>query len=243
LLTALGALLLLGTLGLAIGISAADVGTGEGAGVRGLSIGAGIWGSLSLLIALFLGGFVATWVASLDRPADVVQGTLVWVLAMLGILYLATSGIGLGASALFGMAGAAAQAAGGSITMGAGGLADLGRGDVDQILARLNDPTTIATVAGVTGMSQDDARSTLADIRQRVEAARSDPARAAAEARAAVQDLATKAGQRVTAAAQTAQPYAATTGWITLGAMVLSLIAAIAGAVWGSNRAREAWAV
>jgi len=241
LLISLGVLLLLGTLGLAVGVSAAGVGTAEGAGARGLGIGAAVWGGLSLLVALFLGGLVASGVSPRDHAADVVQGALVWVLAMVAILYLATSGIGLGASALFGMAGAAAQAAGGTITMGAAGLADLSRGDVDQIVARLNDPTTIATVAGATGMTQDEARTTLASIRQRVAGARNDPARAAAEARAAVGELAARAGQGVAAAAQAAQPYAATTSWITLAAMVISLIAAVAGAVWGGKRAREAY--
>jgi len=239
LLTSLGVLLLLGTLGLAIGISAVGVGTSEGAGARGLGIGAGVWGFVTLVIALFLGGLIASWVTPMDRGADAIHGALVWVLAMIAILYLATSGIALGASALFGVAGVAARAAGGTITMGAAGLADLARGDVDQILARLNDPTTIATVAGATGMTQDEARATLANIRQRVEAARNDPARAAAEARAAVEQLAARAGQQVTAAAQAAQPYAATTSWLTLGAMVISLIAAVAGAVWGGKRARE----
>jgi hypothetical protein len=238
LLIGIGVLMLLGTLGLAIGISAAGLGTGEGAGARSLGIGAGVWAGISLLIALFLGGMVAARMGLVfDRATSALQGALVWVLAMLGIVYLATSGISLGVSTLLGVAGGVARTATGAVTAGAGSLADLDRGDVDQILARLGDPRTIETVAAATGMSTDEARSTLADIRQRVETARNDPARAAAAARDGVQQLTARAASRAAGAAQAAQPYASATSWFAFGEMLLSLIAAVAGALWGAQRA------
>ena len=104
---------------------------------------------------------------------------------MLGILYLAGTGISLGMSGVLGVARGAGSAVGGA----AGGLTDLTSGDLDQMLARLNDPKTAGVVAGATGMSQDEARSALGDIRQRVEAARNNPEQAAAEARNGVQQL------------------------------------------------------
>ena len=64
----LGVLMLLSTLGLAIGISAADIGPGQGSDAKGFGIGAGIWARLSLLIALFLSGMIASRVS--DRPSD-----------------------------------------------------------------------------------------------------------------------------------------------------------------------------
>jgi hypothetical protein len=232
----LGVLMLLSALGLAVGITTADLGTGEGAGARGLGIGAGVWAMLSLLVALFIGGTVAAR-AGLVRyqSAALLHGALVWVLAMLGIVYLAASGISLGAGALFDVAGGVARGAGSAVASGAGSLADLSSGDVQQILARLGDPRTVSTVAGLTGMSQDEARAALGDIRQRVEAARNDPARAAIAAREGVQQLVARAGDRAQAAARAAQPYAATTSWVALGAMVLSLAAALAGAGWGGR--------
>jgi hypothetical protein len=52
----LGVLMLLATLGLAISISAADIGPGQDSDAKTFGIGAGIWAALSLLIALFLSG-------------------------------------------------------------------------------------------------------------------------------------------------------------------------------------------
>jgi hypothetical protein len=52
----LGVLLLLSMLGLAVGISTADIGRGHGGDAKAFDIGAGIWAGLSLLIALFLSG-------------------------------------------------------------------------------------------------------------------------------------------------------------------------------------------
>ena len=56
----MGVLLLLSTLGLAIGISTADIGAGRDLNAKGLGIGAGIWSGVSLLIALFIGGMIAS---------------------------------------------------------------------------------------------------------------------------------------------------------------------------------------
>ena len=223
-LIALGTMLLLGTLGVAIGVSAVDPrAAGE---TRGLGIGAAIWGGLTLLIAVFVGGMVAARLGLIfDQPTSALHGALVWVLSMLAVLYLATSGISLGVNALLGVAGSIAGAAGSS-----GLVADLTGGDVTQILARLDDPGTVSTVAAATGMSQEEARRALADIRARVEAARSDPSRAIAEAREGLRQLTARVADRATTAART-------TSWTAFGAMVLSLLAAIGGAMWGARQA------
>jgi hypothetical protein len=235
-LVGLGVLMLLSTLGLAVGVSAADVGQGEGAGARTLGIGAAIWAGLSLLLALFLAGAVSSRVSVVTDPTiATVHGVLVWVLTMLGILYLAGTGIGLGMSGVLGVA----RTAGAAVTSAAGGLTDLASGDVNQILARLDDPGTVGVVTGATGMSADEARSALADIRRRVEAARNDPGQAAAEARTGVQQLAARARDRAAVAAQQAQPYASAATWTAFGAMVVALVAAVAGAVWGARRAED----
>jgi hypothetical protein len=230
--------MLLSTLGLAIGVSTADLGTGEGADARGLGIGAGIWAGLSLLVALFVGGMVAARTGTVaDQSGALLQGALVWVLAMLGLFYLAASGISLGATALSGVVGGVARGAGAAIGSGTAGLTELASGDVDQILTRLADPRAAATVAAATGMSQDEARSALGDLRQRVQAARDDPAQAVAAAREGVQQFASRAVARAQSATQAAQSYAATTGWVAFLAMALSLGAALLGATWGARRA------
>jgi hypothetical protein len=236
-LVAVGVLLLLGVLGLAVGISAVDVGA-NGVDSRGLGIGAGLWTGLTLLIALFIGGMVAARMGMVaDRAAATIQGTLVWVLSVLGLIYLGVSGVSLGASALFSAIGGVTKTVGSAVGTGASGLSDLTSGDVDQILARLDDSRTVSTVAAATGMPREEARSILSDLRARIEAARNDPARATAEARQGVQALVARAQARAADAAAAAQPYAAATGWIAFAAMVLSLLAAVGGATWGGARA------
>ena len=64
---ALGIVLLLTALGLAIGITAVGDPRAATAGTAtGLGIGAGFWAALTLLVAYFLGGLVSTMVT--DRP-------------------------------------------------------------------------------------------------------------------------------------------------------------------------------
>ncbi len=235
-LIAVGTVLLLTVLGLAIGISAADVGPATEGNAQGLGISAAVWSGVTLLIALFLGGMVATRTGMVyDRAVGITEGVLVWVLSILALIYMAGSGVGMLSSGVFGALGGAVQGAAAAVKNV--DVAQLTRGDASQIVARMNDPATVSIVAAATGTPEAEARSTLAGIAQRVEAARADPARATAEARAGLDELAAKAGARVERAAEQAQPYAAATLWSTLGAMVVALLAAIAGAMVGRAQA------
>lgn len=235
-LIAVGAFLLLTVLGLAVGISAADVGPASDGNAKGLGIGAAAWSAVTLLIALFLGGMVATRTGMVhDRAVGITEGVLVWVLSILALIYMAGSGIGMLSSGVFGALGGAAQGAAAAVKNV--DVTQLASGDVDQIVARMKDPATVRLVAAATGMPEQEARSTLGEIAQRVETARADPAGASAQARAGMEQLAEKAGARVERAAAQAQPYAAATLWSTLGAMVAALLAAIVGAMFGRAQA------
>ena len=102
-LVALGFLVLMTALGVAVGISAAQPGeTDTGA----LGAGAGIWAGVSLLVALFLGGWVSTRIGAIfDGTTGFFEGALVWVVSVLLMLCLASTGIGMlfgGASKLVG---------------------------------------------------------------------------------------------------------------------------------------------
>ncbi len=230
-LTVLGTLLFLTTLGLAIGVTAAEPGNFD---AGALGTGAAIWSGLSLLIALFVGGMAATRLGMVfDRAAGAFEGALVWVVSFVAILWLASSGVQLVASGISRVFSGVTQTIGAS----AGGIDELSSGDVDQILARLNNPRTVSTVATATGMSEQEVRSTLGDIAQRVEAARNNPQQAAAEVRSGVERLMAQARQQLPAAAERVQEGAAKTAWITFAAMLISLIAAIAGAMVGRKRA------
>ena len=232
-LTVLGTLLFLTTLGLAIGVTAADPGNAD---ASALGIGAAVWSALSLLIALFVGGMAATRLGMiLDKAAGAFEGALVWVVSFLIILWLASSGVRLIASGISNVFGGVTQ----TIGAATGGLDDLSSGDVDQILSRLNNPQTANTVASVTGMSEQEASSRLNALAQRVEAARDNPEQAAVEVRREVEGLVAQARQQLPATAERVQEGAAKSAWLTFVAMLISLLAAIGGAMTGRRRAVE----
>jgi hypothetical protein len=232
-LTVLGTLLFLTTLGLAIGISAADPGNTD---AQALGAGAAIWSGLALLVALFVGGMAATRLGMIfDRATGAFEGALVWVLSFVAILWLASSGVQLVASGISGVFSGVTQ----TIGSATGAADDLSTADVEQMLARLDDPGTAAAIARATGIPEEEVRSTLGAVAQRVEAARADPEQAAAELRQGAQQLMDRARQQSPAMAERVQQGATKTAWITFGAMVISLIAAIAGAMVGRRRAAE----
>jgi hypothetical protein len=232
-LTVLGTLLFLTTLGIAVGVSAADPGNTDAAA---LGIGAAIWSGLSLLIALFVGGMAATRLGMVfDKAAGAFEGALVWVLSFLVILWLASSGVRLVASGISGLFSGVTQTIGAAAT----GMDDLSGGDVDQIVSRLNDPQTARAVASATGMSQQEVQSSLSGIAQRVEAVRDNPEQAAAEVRRGTEELMARARAQLPAAAERVQEGASKTAWFTFAAMLISLLAAIGGAMFGRRRALE----
>ncbi len=84
----MGILVILTALGIAVGTSAANTSV------------ALWWGGISFLIAMFLGGAIAArWVTG--TLTSVLQGGLVWVLAVASVFLLASFGISLGAQGLF----------------------------------------------------------------------------------------------------------------------------------------------
>src|SRR4051812_24932438 len=232
-LTVMGTLLFLTTLGLAIGISAIDPRQTD-AGTFGT--GAAIWSGLSLLIALFVGGMAATRLGMVfDRAAGAFEGALVWVLSFLIVLWLASSGVQLVASGISSLFSGIGQTVGAA----AGGMGDLSSGNPQQIMSRLNDPQTARMIASATGMPEQEVRDRLADVSRRVEAARDNPQQAAEEVRQGTSEMMQRAKQQLPAIAERAQDSATKAAWITFGAMLVSLIAAIAGSMLGRKRVVE----
>jgi len=104
-LVVLGTLLVLTTLGIAIGVSV-DAG---GARSDALDMGAAVWSGVSLLVALFIGGAAATRMSMVwDRATALLQGALVWVTSLVIVLYLNAVGIGLIFGSALGIASRAA---------------------------------------------------------------------------------------------------------------------------------------
>jgi hypothetical protein len=235
-LAAIGLLILLSALGVAVGISAVQPGETE-AGMLGTS--AGIWAAVSLLLALFLGGLVATRVGAIfDRTTGFFEGTLVWVVSVLLMGYLASSGIGMLAGGAFRMVGGATEAIGSVVQGSTGGQAQDLSGTPAEILARLKDPKTAQQVSAATGMPANEVQASLAETAQRVENTRDNPKQAAAEARDGMKGLYEKAKSSgaLERKAEEMKPQAAKAAWITFGALVLSLLAAVLGAMAGRRR-------
>ena len=235
-LSAVGLLILLTALGLAVGISALQPSETDGST---LGMGAGIWAGLSLLLALFLGGLVSTRVGAIsDRTTGFFEGALVWVVSILLMGYLTTSGIGSLAGGAFRMVGGATQAIG-TVMQGSSGIDT--SGGVDQILQRLKDPSTARQIASATGMQQSEVEATLSETAQRVDSNRDNPTQAAAEAKQGMARLMEKAKSSgaLQQKAEEVKPQAAKAAWITLGALVLSLLAAVFGAMAGRRNPRR----
>jgi len=87
--------LLLGMLGLGIGLSTVDPGTGDTPSAQAFGIGAGIWWIVSSLLALFIGGWVAAHLAGIPQRTDgLLHGLLAWAVATLFTIYLIATGLG-----------------------------------------------------------------------------------------------------------------------------------------------------
>lgn len=79
--------LVLTLLGIASGLSSAEVGEGEGVGTGPL-----IWAGFSMLVAAFVGGYVAARMSGLKRKADgVLHGAVSWAVTTILFAVLATS--------------------------------------------------------------------------------------------------------------------------------------------------------
>lgn len=106
----LAVFVLLSTLGIAIGISAAD-----GASRDAISTGAGVWAVATSLIAFFSGGCVtARLTAGESRMEAVMYGTVLWGAAFAMILWATGSVLRTGTTLTVGSANVAANAAAGS---------------------------------------------------------------------------------------------------------------------------------
>ncbi len=87
----MGTLILLSALGVAVGVSAVDPNTAD---ANRLATVAAIWGAVSLLVSLFVGGMVSTRIGMVhDRATGMYEGMLVWVVSVLLMAAFAGSGL------------------------------------------------------------------------------------------------------------------------------------------------------
>lgn len=230
-LVAMGLFLLLTALGIAIGRTVEA--TGAGAGLMGIV--AASWAAFSLLASLFVGGIVSTRVGGVyDRTTGFFEGALVWVMSVLLMFFFAATGVSTVASGMFGLIGSPAA------VPAAPERLDLAKGDVDEILGRLRDTRVPQRISAATGIPENETQLILAEIAQRVEAARHDPVKAREEARRGADDLYAEArvgAQARRSPADMQAPPASRTAWMTFAALALSLGAAVGGAMVGRRKA------
>jgi hypothetical protein len=230
-LVAMGTLLLMTALGLAIGITTIDPGATE---LRTLATSAGIWTVVSLLAALFIGGLVSTRIGAVfDRTTGIFEGVLVWVVAVLLMAGFAGSGIGLLSSGAFNLVSGVGSAASALVQREdeGSGTVDLSAADIDHMVAKLGDPRIAQQLSTMTGIPLREMQIRLADLAQRIDVARDDPALAAAEIRRSIGAMVAQAPGHEPRG-ESAKPEAAA-AWLTFAALVLSLAAAVLGAMAG----------
>jgi len=82
-------------LGAVIGLGTVNVNAGTTPNASSLGIGGGFWWVISSCLALFVGGYVAAWLAGVGVRFDgLLHGLLTWGIATLFTIYLLTSAIG-----------------------------------------------------------------------------------------------------------------------------------------------------
>lgn len=120
--------IVLTVLGLAIGLSAWDVGEGLG----GIGTGAWIWAILSALASLFVGGIVTGRLAGIVTRGDgVLHGLLMWGLSLIVGLWLVGSGAGFVLGTAFDVIGSTMASATGAAVSGVADIGASAASDVD----------------------------------------------------------------------------------------------------------------
>jgi hypothetical protein len=249
---ALVAQLILNMIGIGVGASTLDPGAGpnENPSARGFSIGAGIWWTVSGILAALAGGYVAGRLSGKPKPSTAsLHGLTAWALTTLVVFYLLTSTIGglLGGAyrGLTSAVGGAASTAGAAIQTAAqtaapslaSGVADP-FSSIEQSLrgatggndpAALRDAAVAAVRAAVTGDQQQgaDARYRAADALAKAQDIPVD------EARTQVEGYEQQYRQAVETAKRQATEAAAVTARTVSRGALFGALALLLGAIAG----------
>lgn len=161
---AAGVWLLLHALGLGIGLTALD--PEHASSLRGVGIGTGIWSIIVPILALFLGGLVAGYLAGImPRMSAVVHGGVLWSLAtILSLLILLSTLSGL-LTGVARLSGQVVGAAGGVAMQSIAGLDDASLGSVGLSANDLLVPVNARLrEAGKPPITADELRAAAEDV-------------------------------------------------------------------------------
>jgi len=245
--------LLLSMLGVGVGLGTIDPGqAGDGTpAASSLGIGAGVWWTISYVVSLAIGGYVAARLAGVVLKGDgAIHGLLTWALALLVSAYLVSSALGAVANRTFGALSGIASTATQAVQQAAPEAAS-------QVLPT---PDRLRSLAGDLLRPGDqpqggDAQSRLVDAMGRM--ASGDQAGAAQAREEAitiiseqagvsrdvatqrVQQIESQAGQVRDTATQAADTAADTLSMAGIGGFIALLLGAIAGLLGGRAGTRR----
>ncbi|WP_151447146.1 hypothetical protein [Lacisediminimonas profundi] len=224
--------LALSLLGIATGLSVADVSGGR----AGLARGALIWAGFSMLVAAFVGGYVAARMTGLKRKADgVLHGVVTWSVTTLLFATLASSASGSFLGNMFSSVNSGSvisSTASGNASDVASRMADIIRAEtgvnltqdrlrtLQQYIAAGERGRAVEYMAGAIGIDQARAGSIV------------DQALIASGSAA-------QASARGQAQASQALDSAGLAAWTVFGSVALSLVLGIIGGLFGSLGSRR----
>lgn len=212
-------------LGIATGLSSNDIGQGEGIGTGPL-----LWAGFSMLVAAFVGGYVAARMSGLKRKADgVLHGAVSWAVTTILFAVLATSVGGSLVSGVFNNMSQLAQAgmAGGggspiaAVVRAAGGRLDAG---------------TLNQLQQLVQSGQREQAIQLVTTRMGVEQAR---ATAIVDQALILSGSGQAASQHGRQANENAVRRAGTAAWVVFLAVALALAIGIGGGALGAAGSRR----
>lgn len=206
----LGVHLLLMLVGVALGL--AVYGAGERPDSSSVSIAAAVWNMVSMLVAAFVGGFVAARASGLRRNADgMIHGVVAWGASMLFFAALTGSVTGSAVSGMFGVAAPAATARGA-------------------------DPASIGEL--LSGIQSGDRAAAARILRDRFGLTQEQAVQAADRAMAITGRGGAASEEAASEVADTAQKAAAASTWLS-AMILLSLVAGAGGGLLGARGARK----
>lgn len=257
---ALSMWILLYALGLAVGLSAVD--PANAGSLRGSGIFTGVWSLFVPLVALFVGGWVASRESgALDRADRAVHGLMVWGLTTLAGTWLTMVLLSALVGGALDMGRAAVQTGGAALGQVASGAGDAARSfgvDANSALAPVNRRLQ---AQGKPAVSADQLQAALRDVvgtalrtgqldrnvvtdavANRTPLSRGDAQEVAGQIEQQFSSFKAQAQQQLSNLTQTAQTGALkaadATGkafWGVFGALFLGLLASVGGALAGSS--------
>jgi len=221
---ALSLYMLLTMLGVALGIEVAVRGADQNLGA-----GAAIYSILSLLVAMFFGGWATSRLAVGESKLEaVLYGLILWGVLFMGMVWLLSAGIRTGFGAMIGLSSGAYEVAredDSAASRPSPGLVDALRTRYDTELGGDRFVEDLKK----TGLTEEQARKAQQEVKARIDRVRNDPGSLPEVAR----DIANQPDVRHTAG-QLAQGARQATWWTLLGVLV-SMATVIVGSLTGSG--------